>query len=251
MWPKPGSEAAEAKISFVRLFEPFGWVIGTGVYESDRIKKIKDDAVATVSKMRYGEGSGYFWINDLEARMIDHPINPKLNGTDLSTYEDKQGKRIFSEFARLAKTEGSGYVDYVWPKPGSETPIRKISYVHLFAPWGWVIGTGAYDEDLLASVAPKVARLNETASEQISRTLSQTLIIALLVGIVFTLVISALVKRAISRPIEVFGQTMIDVAEQQNLTLKVSTDAPSEISRIGKAFSTLVASLGSLISEVV
>ncbi len=249
VWPKPGSDDAEEKISFVRLFEPFGWVIGTGVYESDRIKKIQDDAIATVSNMRYGEGSGYFWINDLQARMIDHPINPKLNGTDLSTFEDQQGKRIFSEFAKLAKTEGSGYVDYVWPKPGSETPIRKISYVQLFEPWGWVIGTGAYEEDLMASVAPKIQRLRETVREQISSTLSQTLMITLVVGIVFTLVISVLVKRAISMPIERFGQTMVDVAEQQNLTLQVATDAPPEISRIGRAFSTLIASLGTVISE--
>ena len=71
---------------------------------------------------------------------MDHPIKSQLNGKDLSNFKDKGGKRIFSEFAKVASANGDGFVDYVWPKPGFEKPQNKVSYVKMFAPYKWVIG---------------------------------------------------------------------------------------------------------------
>ncbi|MFA7415030.1 MAG: methyl-accepting chemotaxis protein [Rhizobium sp.] len=113
----------------------------------------KDEAQAkaleAVSAMRYGT-DGYLWVNDMQARMIMHPIKPELNGKDLSAFEDPDGKRIFSEFARVAKEQKEGFVDYYWPKPGFEAPVQKFSHVVGFEPWGWVVGTGVYADDLAA-----------------------------------------------------------------------------------------------------
>ena len=108
-------------------------------------------AASRISKLRYGNNE-YFWINDLQPRMIMHPVKPELDRQDVSEIKDPAGKRLFVEFAELVKRKGSGYVDYQWPKPGKDTPQPKLSYVTGFEPWGWVIGTGIYIDDLQAEV---------------------------------------------------------------------------------------------------
>lgn len=108
-------------------------------------------AAEQIGRLRYGSGD-YFWINDLSPRMIMHPIKPELNGQDLSENKDPTGKRLFVEFANTVKRQGSGFVEYYWPKPGKDAPQPKLSYVTGFSPWGWVIGSGVYVDDLEAQV---------------------------------------------------------------------------------------------------
>jgi len=108
-------------------------------------------AAARISKLRYGNDD-YFWINDLGPRMIMHPTKPELDGQDLTDNKDPNGKRLFVEFVNVVKKQGSGFVDYQWPKPGKDAPQPKLSYVTGFEPWGWVIGTGVYIDDLQAQL---------------------------------------------------------------------------------------------------
>jgi methyl-accepting chemotaxis protein len=108
-------------------------------------------AAARIGKLRYGNDD-YFWINDLRARMIMHPVKPEMQGQDYIDLKDPTGKRFFAEFLDLVKSKGSGYVYYQWPKPGSDEPQPKLSYVTGFEPWGWVIGTGVYIDDLQAQL---------------------------------------------------------------------------------------------------
>jgi methyl-accepting chemotaxis protein len=106
-------------------------------------------AIRAVKALRY-DGKEYFWINDMHPRMIAHPIKPELDGRDLSEMKDPTGKRLFSDFVALVKEKGEGFSGYMWPKPGADAPVPKISYVRGFAPWGWVIGTGIYADDTAA-----------------------------------------------------------------------------------------------------
>src|SRR5258708_32874295 len=75
-------------------------------------------------------------------------IKPEMDGRDLSTYKDPNGKLLFVDFVDAVRKDGSGFVPYEWPKPGFERPQPKLSYVVGFAPWNWVIGTGVYIDDL-------------------------------------------------------------------------------------------------------
>ena len=112
-------------------------------------------AAARIEALRYGpEGKDYFWIQDLQPFMVMHPYRPDLNGRDLSTFTDPRGVPIFVEFASLVRREGEGYIDYVWQwKDDPERLAPKESYVRGFEPWGWVIGTGLYTDDVLAEIA--------------------------------------------------------------------------------------------------
>lgn len=104
-------------------------------------------ALQQLSELRYDE-SNYFWVNDSHPRVIMHPIKPALDGKDVSNVKDPDGKALFVAFADVVRKEGAGYVNYLWPKPGFDTPVEKFSYVKGFSPWDWILGTGAYVDDI-------------------------------------------------------------------------------------------------------
>ncbi len=106
-------------------------------------------ALAAIRLLRYENGD-YVWINDLEHRVVMHPIKPELDGQGVSGLKDPAGTFVFREFVKVAKAKGAGYVDYLWPKPGFEKPVEKTSYVRLLKSWNWVIGSGLYLDDLQA-----------------------------------------------------------------------------------------------------
>ena len=114
-------------------------------------------AAATISTMRYFDNQ-YLWINTVDYRMVMHPIKPALDGQDIRAIRDPTGHAFFAEAADIVRAHGSGTVSYFWPRPGAVTASPKLSYVQGFTPWGWVIGTGVYVDDLA------VARLHLAAA---------------------------------------------------------------------------------------
>ncbi|MBB5347159.1 cache domain-containing protein [Desulfoprunum benzoelyticum] len=115
----------------------------------------KRRAVLRIGKLRYGpEKKDYFWINDMTPRMIMHPYRSDLDGKDISDFRDPKGKRLFVEFVKTVEKQGAGYVDYMWQwKDDSDKIVPKISYVKGYEPWGWIVGTGMYIDDVKAEIA--------------------------------------------------------------------------------------------------
>ncbi len=104
-------------------------------------------ALAAMDHLRY-EGSEYLWVHRLaDSTMLAHP-NRKLIGTAVADMKDPDGLLVFQEFNRVVREQGKGFIYYLWPKPGQTEPVRKLSYVQGFAPWGWVIGSGIYIDDV-------------------------------------------------------------------------------------------------------
>ena len=112
-------------------------------------------AITRIEALRYGpEGKDYFWIQDMQPRMIMHPYRQDLNGQDVSSMTDPRGVPIFVEFADLVRRQGEGYIDYVWQwKDDPQRLEPKESYVKGFEPWGWIIGTGIYIDDVHDEIA--------------------------------------------------------------------------------------------------
>jgi len=111
----------------------------------------KAQAMAALRALRYS-GNEYFWVNDMQPRMVMHPIKPEMEGKDLSGTKDPSGKALFIEFVKTVQAHGEGFVYYAWPKPGSTEPVDKLSFVKGFAPWGWVVGSGVYIDNVNAVV---------------------------------------------------------------------------------------------------
>jgi len=115
------------------------------------LEEAKKKAQEVIKNLRYS-GEEYFWINDMEPRMVMHPFTPDLDGKNLSDYKDPNGKRLFVEMVETCKSKGAGFVEYLWPKPGTTKPVPKISYVKLLPDLGWIIGSGVYLDDVRKEV---------------------------------------------------------------------------------------------------
>lgn len=114
------------------------------------IEDAKTRAVRIIKGMRYGpEMKDYFWINDMHPMMIMHPYRADLDGTDLTEFKDPKGVALFVEFTKVCHQDGAGFVGYDWQwKDDAKRIVPKISYVRLYRPWGWIVGTGMYIEDV-------------------------------------------------------------------------------------------------------
>jgi len=193
-----------------------------------------DQAKAAIRGLRYA-GDNYYWINDLGPVMVMHPTNAKLEGQDLSSIKDPDGKELFNEMVKVAKTLGAGLVDYRWPKPGSTDPVPKISYVQLFQPWGWIIGTGVYIDDI---------------ESEFRQLMIKTGSIALLIcGLLAVLVL--LISRSVTQPMEQVVQALDNIASGEgDLTQHLDAQGHDELTQLANSFNQFEDKLRQLISRL-
>jgi methyl-accepting chemotaxis protein len=139
-------------------------------------------AISTIRAMRYDQ-TEYFWLSDLGTpfpKVIMHPTMPALDGhlLDLPQFNSATSLRVGNEgaftvtdgkmnigvaFVEVVSQGGQGYVVYDWQKPKAGAGVTeqlypKLSYVQKFAPWGWLIGSGVYVDDVEALVRQQVGR---------------------------------------------------------------------------------------------
>lgn len=103
-----------------------------------------------IRSLRYGsEEKDYFWINDTLPRMVMHPYRTDLENTDITHFRDPSGKALFVDFVKATRVQDHAFVAYLWQwKDDSTTIVPKISNVRIFRPWGWIVGTGMYVQDV-------------------------------------------------------------------------------------------------------
>ena len=109
-------------------------------------------ALAAITALRFGN-EDYFFVLDTDGRLIANAFNAKNVGKPVLDQTDVPGgKRYFAEMVETAKRGGAGFVDYMKPRPGGTVPVEKIASVQMFKPWGWIVATGLYRDDVHAAV---------------------------------------------------------------------------------------------------
>ena len=237
-WAKPGFDTPQPKISYVRVFKPFNWIIGTGEYISDVTVAMQKEALHTIKEMRFGK-NGYFWINDMQPKMIMHAAKPSLDGKDLSSVKDPNGVYLFNEMVKVVQSKGMGTVRYAWPKPGEKDPQPKLSVVKLFKPWGWIIGTGVY----IDNIEKKVAMMEQDKQEKVNALIVNITLMAIFIAIVLSVIASFLLNASISKPLDKFKKQILSISQNHDFTQRVDTDAPKEIQEMGSSFNSLMDTL--------
>ncbi|NBC32856.1 MAG: HAMP domain-containing protein [Alphaproteobacteria bacterium] len=104
-------------------------------------------AIGAVRDLRY-DGNQYFWLQDHQPTMIMHPFRDDLAGESLAAFEDPNGVRLFQDMVDRVEADGGGFVHYDWERPGATEPLPKISFVQGIEPWGWIVGSGIYVDDV-------------------------------------------------------------------------------------------------------
>ncbi|MDO8208611.1 MAG: cache domain-containing protein [Gallionella sp.] len=195
-------------------------------------EEAQSQALATLRGLRY-EGKEYFWVNSLEPRMLMHPVKPELEGKDLSGMKDPNGKLIFVEFANVAKRSGAGFVDYYWAKQGSDKPVAKISYVKLYEPWGWVIGSGIYLDDIDSAFMSEVVNFSGFVA-----------VALLMIGLA-----AWVITRSITRPLNQAVSVANSLAGG-DLTVKIEATSRDETGQLLSAMGNMAGKLSQIIGEV-
>ncbi len=193
----------------------------------------KKAAIDAVRGLRYEEKE-YFWINDMQPRMIMHPFKPELDGKDLSDFVDPKGKKLFVEFVDTVKRNKAGYVFYLWPKPGLKEPVQKLSYVKGFEPWGWIIGSGIYIDDVDAAAYAIILRFGGIGA----------------VVIVVILLLSWMITKSIVRPLTEIGTITARIADG-DLRVRINHSGRDEIGRLAETMNRMITSLNSLIGAII
>ena len=206
----------------------FDRLVQSGKMPPDEARKAAAD---TLRALRYG-GKEYYWIHDLDHRVIMHPTKPEFEGQIKSDLQDPHGKYVYREMVNLVKRDGEGFVGYSWPKPGSTDPVEKISYVKLYQPWGWIVGSGIYLDDVNAIFLATALRM------------------AIALGIASVVIGGVMLSlmRGIARPIEAlrtFGRTMHEVGSDGDLSRRIPVEGGDEIADVMHEFNRLMDSFQS------
>lgn len=191
-----------------------------------------------IKTLRY-EGTEYFWINDMNGFMVAHPYF-ELEGKDQSGLTDVNGKKIVVAFVEKAKGQKSGFVDYVWKKPGSEKATPKLAYVKSFEPWGWVISSGIYIDDVQRNFLNKAIKLA---------------VLFIIISFVIIL-ISWIFARSITQPLSVVKERLQRMAKgdlrvkDEEADMAGLSQGTNETGQLLNALHNMRGSLDSLIGQV-
>ena len=174
-------------------------------------------ALAAITAIRY-DGTEYLWVHrHADSVMLAHP-NGKLVGTSVESMQDPTGLYLFRAMNQQAAGDSAGFVTYQWPKPGSDVPVDKLSYVAGFTPWGWVVGSGIYVDDVGAAFRQRALLFGLAA-----------LGILAVVGLIATLI-----GRQITGPLgEVTGAIRRLTNDEHNFTI-AHTERPDEIGELAR-----------------
>ena len=180
----------------------------------------KQLALEAVKALRY-DGNNYFWIQDETPAMVMHPMKPALDGKDLRTFKDGNGRAFFLEMAQKVKAKEEGFVDYVWPLPGEEAPTDKISYVKAFKPWGWTVGSGIY----LTNLEEEYAHLRNV------------IVVFCVVSVVLVILLIYVIGGSIVKPVQEVSERMKDISQGEgDLTRSLPETGQDEVTRLARYF---------------
>ena len=166
VWQKPHNDPSKLfrKLSYVKLFEPYGWVIGTGIYLDDMEKELKEELANDKERLIFDQESGnYIFIGTWDGLSIAGP-NQGNNGYAI---RDRNGQYIVQELIHKAK-EGGGFLEYTTPDIAQD----KLSYVVPLYGWEWYVGSGIY----IKNVNNEIDKLRNAMLEEIKQTLYTILI---------------------------------------------------------------------------
>jgi len=212
-----------------------------GEMDIEQAKKLGADLLR---EMRYDK-EGYFWADTVEG------VNVVLLGRPTegqNRYEavDSNGFAYVKAFVANGSQAGGGYTDYMFPKKDETIPKPKRSYTLLFGPFGWVVGTGNYIDDINSTLSVE----EERAAKDMTSTIN--ILIAISLGVAFVMVIaSRIFGKQISAPIKLIAESIKDIAEgEADLTRHLDVKTNDEVGKLSEHFNGFIEKLRAIISVV-
>ncbi len=162
------------KLSYVKIFKPYDWHIGTGEYIDDIIKDTKSEILEWIATIRFGE-NGYVFVNNLKKQALI------FDGKKLDTPLTYNNLKLYNLQVQATRNKDGGFMFYNFKKLDTEKSYSKISYVKEYKKWNWIIGTGLYLDDIDNELSRKEGILKNAVNKQIGVILFVIIILTLLI----------------------------------------------------------------------
>jgi len=144
----------------LRLRVQTAFSIVDGLLQINRDKplsEVKQLIIDTLRAMRFDDGTGYFYIYDLNGNNIMHPILPEMENTLMLDMVDSRGNYIIQNQLKSIKETGQAYNHYWYIKPNQQDrEFEKVSFDRYLESLDWYIGSGAYVEDIEKQIQAQV-----------------------------------------------------------------------------------------------
>jgi methyl-accepting chemotaxis protein len=193
-------------------------------------------------RLRFDDGSGYFFVYDHQGLQVVSADNPAREGNNYLDATSPDGRHLVREYVALGR-QGGGYVEYSWPRPDTQQGAPKLAYIAPVPGTDWLLGTGFYIDDLQATVAGLEQELSRSVRQGlINSALSATLLLALIaaVGLVLARSIHAPIRQAVS--------TMQDIAQGEgDLTRRLDADHGHELGTLARSFNQFAGQISELV----
>ncbi|WP_207061052.1 cache domain-containing protein [Motiliproteus sp. SC1-56] len=238
-WRRLGGPREIDKISYVKNFPEWGFVIGSGLYLDDIEAEVAQRKQAAIQELRSALAeiriakTGYLYIFDADYNMLVHP-NPNIDGTDFSALEDPvTGESIADELIAVADTGRE--LRYKWDRPSDPNNYvyDKLSLVRHLEGFDWYIGSSVYEDELRASA--------ELLSERIMTIALVTMGIAILLAYVFVNKVTSPINRLVSTAVRV---------RNGDLTAQSGIERDDELGVLARTFDAMVERLSSNIQTL-
>ena len=241
----PATKKYEFKVSLVKVFKPFNWIIGTGRYISDVTPKVKREVLDNIKNIRSGK-SGYFWINDMNYKMVMHPIKPQFDGKVFINTPKVPFVQLGVDALKHSNKDYA-YIKYKFYNPATKRYEEKLSIVKLFKPWNWVIGTGTYLQD----IEDTILKMKESAQKEIKVLILKIIIIDVIIGLLILAGAYLISKIYIIEPIQKLSDRIEDLASgEADLTKRVDIYTKDEIGYIAQNVNKFIENLTKVIATI-
>lgn len=218
--------------------------IAAGIVQYQLSLKDKGNVNQALRDIRFGT-AGYFFMYDSQGKNIFHALMPNLEGQNKIDMTDPRGTKIIVGLLDAAK-RGDGNFSYYYQKPNTNEQIEKISYVMMVPGTDWMLGTGAYIDDIEAVVED----YRQTVTEQMTDKSYMILLIALVLTGITAFIIMVAAHRMVI-PIKNMAVNLNDIAKGEgDLTKRLTVKGEDEIAQLGQAFNLFVDKLQTIIGDV-
>ena len=207
-------------------------------------KEAMENAKYIVRTTRYNNGTGYFWADMADGTSAVH-INPDVEGTNRYDTQDEKGNYFVRDTIAAGDKPEGGFIDFYFTKSGESEAKAKRGFVKKFEPYGWYIGTGNYEEDML----PIIQKELDAANESCLKALTVTYLFGIGIFII-AIIVTSIIAKKMADPIKAASKRLIGLSHG-NLSDKVEeSKAKDEIGDLTRALAETVQTLRSYINNI-
>ncbi|WP_033017651.1 methyl-accepting chemotaxis protein [Pseudoalteromonas sp. BSi20652] len=220
--------------------------IATKIVRYQLAQGTEQDAKDALRDLTFGQG-GYFFIYDTSGVSVFHALlGDKIEGQNKIGMTDPNGKKIIVGLLEQAQ-KGGGAFNYHFQKPNTTGLVEKMGYADMIPGTDWMIGTGAYMDDIEAELNKYRTTMQAHMNEKVI-----TLLLIALFWVALTIVCALVAANTMVRPIHRMVQSLDDIAKGEgDLTKRLEIDTNDEIGQLGQAFNVFVSKLHGIIANVV